>query len=310
MYTELVKLRSRRGIERPDLSAGLGPRIRVLGGVTGADTEVRIKQRVTALLHRLIEDLPPDLKDAARLAFALDKEHRYRTLEERVQTLASSRNYSDRTARRAMDEALRIMADAAITTARPPGESRNGPGWRVSSLRSLFRLDTATPELYEMRRILATEDITRITVRIGLPHPPAGQSGAEPTVDVLFGARVVTVERAQQHFRVILDLPRTLPADAEHDLWLRFVAPPGQPIWQHYAIVPLNPCDSGTVRVRFSPARLPAAVWVLDEVPYPELHDETPGPHRIEPDGSGDVMRRFSGLREGYGYGIAWTPGA
>jgi hypothetical protein len=294
LYAELLHLRSRRGIERPDLGAGVGPRIRVLSGVTRTDRDAQIKQRVAALLQRLIDDLPPDLQHAARLAFALDRHHRYPTLEERVQTLAANRNYSNRTARRAMDHALRMMADAAAATDPVAGDPRTGPGWRVSSLRSLFRLDTTTPE--------------RVTVRLGLPQPPDGQPGAEPVVDVLFGARVVTVDRQQQHCKVVLELSRTVPADEEHEIWLRIVVPPGQRIWPHYAIVPLNPCDSGTVRVRFSPARLPSAIWLLDEVPYLELDDETPGAHRIRPDRAGDVIRHFSGLREGYGYGIAWTP--
>lgn len=308
LYAELVRLRSRRGLERPDLGADLGPRIRMLSGVPGSARESQLKHRVAALLQRLIDDLPPDLGQAAQLAFALDKSHRYPTLEQRITTLATSRNYSHRTARRTMDQALRMMADAAAAAEPVAGGGRTGPGWRVASLRSLFRLDTATPELYEMRRIVATQDTDRVTVRLGLPRPPDGQPEAEPFVDALFGARVIALERQEQHCKVELELPGRLAADEEHEIWLRIVVPPGRRIWPHYAIVPLNPCDSGTVRVRFSPTRLPSAIWLLDEVPYLELNDETPGPQRITPDRSGDVLQRFSSLREGYGYGIAWTP--
>src|SRR6185369_2508475 len=109
------------------------------------------------------------------------------------------------------------------------------------------------------------------------------------------------------HYRVVLRLPRIIAADDEHEFWLHVVLPPGQPTWPHYAIVPLNPCDAGTVRVRFSPGRMPAQVWLLDEVPYLDLSDETPGPERVEPDSNADVARDFSGLREGYGYGYGWT---
>lgn len=312
LYRELIALRSRRGVERPELGTDIGPRIRELSGVLPSDRESRIKQRVVTMLQRLIDGLPPDLRQAARLAFALDKNYRYPTLDERVRMLASLQSCSERTARRLMDRSLLTMvaeADAGAEEARTE-ETGVGPGWRVTSLKALFRLDTTTPELYEMRRIVATRDIDEVTVRLSLPHtsdrPPAG----DLLVDPLFGARLQHVERQSErhHYRVVLSLPRTLSADDEHEFWLRVVLPPDQPIWRHYAIVPLNPCLSGTVRVRFPPARPPTTVWLLDEVAYPDLNDESPGTDRIVPDRNGDIVRDFSSLREGYGYGIGWSP--
>ena len=309
LYLELVRLRSRRGIERPDLGADLGPRIRALTGVAPSDKEARIKPRVVAMLQSLIDGLPPDLQQAARLAFALDKNHRYPTLDERVKMLAEQQSYSERTARRLMDRAVQTMVKEAEAAEPGAGEASAGPGWRVTSLKALFRLDTATPELYEMRKIVATRDIDEVTVRLGLPKAPDGQVVGDLVVESLFGVRVAKVERQPERndCRVVLNLPQVVAADAEHEFWLRVVLPPGQPIWPHYAIVPLNPCDSGTVRVRFSTARPPAAVWLLDEVPYLDLNDETRGQDSVVPDSNGDVAKDFSGLREGYGYGVAWT---
>src|SRR3954451_4265877 len=103
LYQELLHLRSRRGVERTHLGADLGPSLRALSGVGPGDREVRVKQRVVAWLHRLIDGLPPDLHRAARLAFALDLNHRYPTLDERVRMLAEQQNCSERTARRLMD---------------------------------------------------------------------------------------------------------------------------------------------------------------------------------------------------------------
>ena len=311
LYLELVRLRSRRGIERPELGADLGRRMRALCAVTPSDREARIRQRVTTVLLGLIDDLPPDLRQAARLAFALDRNHRYPTLDERVKVLADQQSHSERTARRLMDRALQTMVLAAETAEPGAGEPSAGPGWRVTSLKALFRLDTTTPELYEMRKIVATREIGEVTVRLGLPPAPAPIAD-QVRVEALFGARVARVERQPErhHYRVVLTLPRVVEADGEHEFWLRVVLPPGQPTWPHYAIVPLNPCDSGTVRVRFAPGATPGAVWLLDEVPYLDLGDETPGQERIEPDSNGDIVRDFAGLREGYGYGIAWTPPA
>jgi hypothetical protein len=295
---------------RPDLAAEIGPRIRSLSEVLASDKESGIRQKVTATLERLLADLPPDLRAAGRLAFALDREHRYPTLNERVATLAEQETCAKRTARRLMDRALHAMVTEADGWGSGALEPSPGPGWRLTSLTALFRLDSATPELYEMRRIVATRDLHEVIVRLGLPQTPDGQAPGEILVDALFGARVARVERQadRNHYRVVLTLPRKIPADREHEFWLRVVLPEGQPTWCHYAIVPLDPCEAGTVRVRFHPDRPPSEVWLLDEVPYLDLNDETAGPKPLQPDDNGDVVRRFSRLREGYGYGVAWTP--
>jgi hypothetical protein len=309
LYGELVRLRRGRGIERPDLGAYLGPALRALCGVAASDRDARVRPRVAAVLDDLIDGLPPDLGQAARVAFALDKEYRFPTLNDRIRTLAQRSRYSERTIRRLLDRAARMMVKEAEAAGLSAPDPAAGPGWRVLSLAALFRLDTATPELYEMRKIVTTRDLNQITVRLGLPAATGRNVAGGLVVDALFGARVAKVERApdRTHFRIVLDLPHVVPADEPHEFWLRVVLPAGQPTWPHYAIVPLNPCDSGTVRVRFAPDHPPAAVWLLDEVPYLDLTDETPGAERIRPDGNGDVVRHFTGLREGYGYGVAWT---
>ena len=96
------------------------------------------------------------------------------------------------------------------------------------------------------------------------------------------------------------------PGDA-HEFWLRVTLAPGQPIWPYYAIVPLDPCESGTVRVRFG-SRRPAEVWLLDEVPYTDLRNRPEGRNPVDPSTLGEVVRDFHNLREGHGYGLAWTP--
>jgi hypothetical protein len=308
LHEELKRLRGRRGVERPDLVTQLGPRIAALAGVAPTDRESRVRQAVVARLEDLIRGLPPDLRQAARLAFALDKDHRYPTLDERIGLLAEQQKRSVRTARRLMDQALVAMVRAAESLPELTAEPAAGPGWRMAALRALLRLDTRTPELYEMRTIVATQDIDEVTVRFGLPHAGAEVDGL--VVDALFGCRIGSVEHPpdRDDIRVVLKLPHVLRPGEDHEIWLRAVVPPGRPIWPHYAIVPLNPCDAGTVRVRFAPERMPDKVWLLDEVPYLDLDDRTPGPEVIEPTAAGDVLRHFTGLREGYGYGVAWTP--
>ncbi|WP_157752116.1 hypothetical protein [Actinoplanes derwentensis] len=307
LYQELKRLRRGRGVDRPDLGRYIGPETRRRCRLGSGDRESRVRAAVVTMLAELAAGLAPDLRKAAELAFGLDREFRLTTLAERESRLADLQRVSVRTARRRMNEALAALAVAGEDAPEPADDPAAGSGWRVSSLRVLFRLDTHTPELYEMRTITATREIDEITIRIGLPEAPAGVGAAE--VDALFGARISAVEprNGASSQKVVLRLPeRMLPGDV-HELWLRVVLPPGQPTWPHYAIVPLDPCESGTVRVRFG-AELPDEVWLIDEVPYTDLREPPEKRALIQPSALGEVTREFHGLREGYGYGIAWTP--
>ncbi|MBW6436469.1 hypothetical protein KZ829_22260 [Actinoplanes hulinensis] len=305
LYHELKRLRRGRGVERLGLGGFLGPEIRRRCRLGTHERENRVHAAVGTLLRELAADLAPDMRQAAMLAFALDRDSRFPTLLDREQRLADLQNVSVRTARRRIDDAVALMAQAGEKTPEPPADPANGSGWRVSSLRALFRLDTATPELYEMRTIVATREIDEIVIRIGLPESPA--EVGPPGVDALFGARVRTMEPNGSGQRAVLELPDKMQPGDIHEFWLRVTLAPGQPIWPYYAIVPLDPCESGTVRVRFG-ARRPAEVWLLDEVPYTDLRNRPPGRTVIEPSPLGEVVRDFHNLREGHGYGLAWTP--
>lgn len=304
---ELKRLRRGRGVERRGLDRYLGPEIRRRCGLGSNEREPQVRAAVSAMLRDLAAGLSPDLRRAAMLALALDRDYRFATLAAREVGLADLQKWSVRTARRRMNEALEAMAQAAEEGPVPVDDPAGGPGWRVSSLHALFRLDTRTPELYEMRTIVAVREIDEITIRIGLPEAPDGVGS--PEVEALFGARVRGIEHRDGtgNQKVVLELPgRLLPGD-NHEFWLRVVLPPGRPTWPHYAIVPLDPCESGTVRVRFG-ERPPGEVWLLDEVPYTDLRERPAKPELVEPSGLGDVVRTFHGLRPGYGYGLAWSP--
>ena len=308
LYRELQKLRGREGLDRADLFGHLGPEVRLRCRLTGREPAAQVRASVEAMLAALMDPLPPNLQQAAQLAFALRRvDYRLPKLDDRVGRLATLQQVSTRTARRLMDKALSAMADVGDDLVELPGDPAAGSsGWRVSSLRALFRLDTATPELYEIRTIVATREIDEVVVRIGLPEAPEGVG--DPVVEALFGARVRSLERnGRGSHKLVLALPATLAAGEKQEFWIRVVLPPGQPTWSHYAIVPLDPCESGTVRVRFAPGRPPREVWLLDMVPYSDLRERPPGRELVEPTGLGDVRRDFFNLREGYGYGLAWT---
>jgi hypothetical protein len=302
LYRELRELRRRQGVARPDLRRHIGPEIRR----RLTDDQGDVRAAVEALLRELIAGLPRYLQEAAAVSLALKREDRFPTLDDRVHRLAVLQTISSRTARRRMEQALSAMATAGEEMLESEGEPAAGSGWRVSSLRALYRLDTATPELYEMRTIVAVREIDEIVVRIGLPEAPDGVDGLR--VEALFGARIRSMERLPggNSHEVVLELPRTLAPTEKQEFWLRVVLPPGQPTWSHYAIVPLDPCAAGTVRVRFAPDRPPDEIWLLNDVPYTDIRALRPGREMITASPLGDVSQDFYGMREGHGYGIAW----
>jgi hypothetical protein len=301
---ELKRLRRGRGIERPDLIDHVGPELRRRCRLGPVVSTAKARAAVAQLIQDLIRDLPPDLRAAALTAFGLDQNSYFPTLERRIHRFADAQRISVRTARRRVEDAT----DAMVRVLEEPASAgpQLDPGWRATNLRALFRLDTETPELYEIRRIVATREIREVTVRFSLPQAPGDDN---LTVDALFGARVQTVDSQPDNgsWRVVLGLPAVLNPGDELEFWLHVVLPAGRPIWSHYAMVPVDPCESCTVQVRFPPDRLPGDVWLLDGVPYTDLCAEKPAGERIQPSPLGDVRRDFGRLREGYGYGIGWT---
>lgn len=307
LYRELRKLGRREGVNRPDLGRHLGPEVRRKCRLDGTERAGQIRTAVEEMLRALTAELPDHLRKAALWAFALDRDKRLPRLEDRAGGLADEQSISLRTARRRMDEALTAMAVAGEDLTQLPENSSAKSGWRASSLDVLYRLDTATPELYEMRTIVATREIDEIVIRIGLPPAADGAGGLR--AEAMFGTRVRRMERpdGSDNYAIVLGLPGTLQPGQTHDVWLHLTLEPGQPTWPHYAIVPLDPCESGTVRVRFDPERRPEEIWLLDDVPYTELRVSPARRETIDPAGPDEVCVRFTGLRQGHGYGVGWS---
>jgi hypothetical protein len=307
---EFQRIRRGRGLDRADLSDVIGPEMRRLCRLDPGASQSSIRTAVRDFVSDLIRRLPPhdDLRVVAETVYGLHRDRHFPKLEDRVEALAAHLKTSQRSVRRRMDAATEEMVRLAEEA--EPAPPRPDPGWQVTGLETLFRLDTPTPELYELRTIRATREISEVPVRFTLPETVTHD--APLTVDALFGARVTEIEHTPGNgsCRVTLQLPGPLPAGRTQQIWLRVVVPADRPTWPHYAVVPLDPYDSCTVRVRFAPQCLPRAVWLLDGVPYTDLCDDKPSGELIRPSALGEVSRRFGRLRTGHGYGFAWSPSA
>jgi hypothetical protein len=314
LIAELTRLRRGWALQHGNLRDRLGPIMHHLCGIDRTDTDRDVQRKVRALLTEHLADLPAELRRAAVLALAMDPNHLHRSLTVRVERLAHEYAYTSRTARRRIDHAFRLLALAA---SRRPSESAPpdpGVGWHVRSLHAALSLDNNGPELLEERAIVATRSgLDRVTVRLSVPVPP-GLTGhpSDVTTEVVRGATIVEREShyGARHFRCVLQLPQPLAEGQEHEFAVVHRVSPARRLLPHYAFVPLVPCDRFSVSVRFQALRWPAVLWRLTAVPPRLVDDEEPGDDRLDLDGTGTVRLRFSGLRAGHAYGVAWRQDA
>ena len=309
LYGELRELCRGRGLQEP--ARTFGPLTRRLTGVTAPAGGEPARQATRAVLAELTAELDDETRRPAELALGFAG-RAGDLLGRRTRTYAAEAHCSERTARRRMTEAVRAVARVAAGHRDPGLVTDQGSGWRVRSFTALLRLDTATTELYETRVIMAERALDRLRIELDLPPGPGAGPTAPPlVVEALHGAVLGPVDRSAdgRHYGVDVRLGRRLNPGEEQTFCLHYRVPPGMAIRDHYAIVPLDPCDRGLIRVRFDRARLPAEVWRLTAVPPRMLDPATgaTGPDLLRPDCAGEITVSFGGLRQGHGYGAAWS---
>jgi hypothetical protein len=151
LVVELIRLRRGWALQARQLRGRLGPHLALRSGVRVTDGDREAREKVRTLLTTIISCLPPELAHAARVAFALDRGHQHRQLTLRIEALASEQSWAPRTARRRMDHALRLMAQAIL--GQPETDPDGGSGERsdrhddadldLSSLSAVVRLQAA-----------------------------------------------------------------------------------------------------------------------------------------------------------------------
>jgi hypothetical protein len=312
LLAELKTLRKGRGVYALKIRGQVGPALRALCGVTGADEPETVRAKVTDRLGGLAETLPADLQVAVRAGLALHPHAQQLFLSQRIQWLAEHLDRDERTARRRLDEGLHRLAEAAAGRGPRAGESLDGAGdeWRVAEFHAVLRLDLPSPEVVERRRIVAERDgLDHIEASVTLP--PATEVGAVPgplLVEMLYGGTIVRQEKiAESRFSFRVELPGALRAGEEHEYAMVFRLPPDQPMRTHYLLVSPRRCDLFDVRVRFDRARLPRAVWRVSAVFYVGLGDVQPAGEELEPDRAGEVHQRFRNPKPGFSYGVLWA---
>jgi hypothetical protein len=322
LHDELRSLARSRGLRAANLGARVGPVLRRYAGL-GDAVGGELRTRLSDWLRDRIAALPADLRTVVAVALALDPRADQRLLTDRLGWLAVELERDPRTIRRRSEEAFRLLAETAA--AHPDGQRAladvtssarlpvlagppAGP-WYVERVWAVLRLDGPTPELLETRRVVAVEDDVReLVLSMSLPRPPgAPDSPRDLGVDVLFGGRIMRVDRwGDSLFSPVLRLPRGLRRNERHDFGCAWRVPPGQLMAPRYALNPTTRCDALDLRVRFPEGAEPR-VERVDGLPLRAVEDHAVDLPAVPLDGVSEAFARFSRLSSGLCYGLRWS---
>ena len=189
---EIKLLRKGRGIRARDLDQRAGPNLRELAGSQAGDI-AELRRALAAELSAQAAKLPEDLRAAAMVSLGLSDDTKQLVLfGDRVAWLAERSSRNDRTVLRRIDVAEQLLAEEIAGEL----QSRVGTlpvadGWYLDEFRTVLRLDAATPEAHERRRIVATRPgLSQVTAWVDVPRdrgdPPSGLDA-----QVLCGGRLV-----------------------------------------------------------------------------------------------------------------------
>jgi len=346
LRTALGRLIRGRGLNTVGIEAQVG--VALAREITGDPSRTEVSRSdLAAWIARRSAALPPDLRLAAEAAFGLHPDARHRFLAERLEWLAQRFERDRRTARRRVDEALRLLAEPTSRSASPASPGRDGTegvparpelpdapndrgpadargpadggepadadGWYVAGVSALIRLDKPVVAVVEDRVIVATTDRLNV-VTVAASLPVVGDVTGwdrDLTMDLRYGGRIIGRDRpSASHFRFHIELPAPLRAGERHRFGVGFTVPPGQTMASHYVCYPLVRCADLRIRLRFAPSDAAAArVWLLAGAAPRTVDDDPSGLPRVAVDRAGETQVHFAGLHQGRGYGLRWAIG-
>lgn len=307
---EIRSLRKGRGMQAVDLDRHLGQALRELAvGHRGDDMASR-RQVLAAELGACAARLPGDLQVAITASLAMSAQTRQMPyFKDRASWLAAQIGYEYRTALRRIDIAERRLAEeVALELVRRRGRTAAMPdGWYLEEFRTLLRLDTATPEAHERRRIVATRSgLTEVVAWLDVPPSP-GHPGPALAAEVHFGGRLIRRKQpSQNRFEFVVQLPAPLQAGQKHEYGLILRVPEGGQMRPHYIFTPECRCDLFELRVRFDLEHPPGWVRRVQGETVRTFDAEPPGGDLVALDDAGELQLQFRNPTMYLGYGAQW----
>ena len=313
LASELKGLRKGRGVYSADLASRAGPALREVCGIVDDDGPAMIREKLVDRLDDLAKKLPEELGVAVVASIAVHPDARQLLLQDRVQWLAAYLRRDLRTARRRIDEGIERLAEVA---AAPPGRAPQVPeqaadGWYIEEFSALLRMDQASPEAIERRRIVAERTgLDEIGLAMTLPRDHGDVTDSHDIfVEVLYGGRLMRKsQESDSRFRFVLELPTPLRVGDRHEYALLLRLPADQPMRSHYVFTPARRCDLFDLRVRFDQSRLPQRLWLVTAAFHREVDEAQPTATILTVDKAGEIHVQFHKLAPGFGYGVQWLP--
>ena len=303
---EIRSLRKGRGILARDLQQRTGRYLRELAGDPQGDVS-DLRRSLASELTSSASELPDDLSLAIMVSLGLlDENRQLENFGDRVTWLAEKLARNERTVLRRIDEAERLLAEAISTELR----SRRGRivstanGWYLDEFRTVYRLDTPTPEAHERRRIVAIKGgLTEVMAWLDVPRDQ-NQPRMDLQAEVLVGGRLVRrADPAGHRYAFYIELPAPLAAGATHEYELILRVPPGEPMKSHYIFTPEYQCNAFDLTVRFDLARPPAWIRVVSGETVRMFDPAHPG-DPVTLNGAGEAHVRFASPVMYLGYGL------
>jgi hypothetical protein len=305
----LRALRKGRGLLGTGLAGRIDRQLAVFCGVDGNDSDDALRSKIAATVRALLREAPHTDRTAVYVALGIEPGAQQATLTERREWLAAEQPCDIRTVRRQEERGFDLIASVLAGKMFAGTPSRTAPAWSVRAFRAILLLDRAAPRLFEERTIVAGENgLSEITLSISAPAASADE--APPlAVEVLHGGLIARADhRSPSHSRFALRLPRPLRVGEAHEYAVLFDVPPQRRLRPHYAFLPLQPCDSFQLSVKFAMDALPRRCWRLHRVAPRVIDDAVPTDEPLAPDAVGELRTGFRDLQPGLGYGVGWLP--
>jgi hypothetical protein len=302
LVAELKTLRKGRGLHANTIEERVGSALGRACEITDDDGMLVIREKVTARLSELADQLPEDLRLVTYAAFAIGGESRLPLYQDRVKWAARKTDRDPRTVRRRVDEAIDHLAELALRE--PPGRAGDlADSWHTTDLHVAVTMDQSQPEVLERRRIVADRDgLRELDLAVSL-------AVARRDLDIVVFHGGTLRDRgmeASERLGFALALPKPLARGEAFDFTMRFRLPTAHAMRPYLVCVPRRPCDLFDLRVRFGRDRVPQRVWSMQgafqrDVTDPRCH----GTHHPV-DHAGEVHMRYRHIMPGLAYGARW----
>lgn len=305
---DLLRLRKGRGLRTPDLAARVGPDLAAAVDLDLSAPRADLLRDLQAGIVEAARRMPADLRGAVLVGLAVEGWSDEPFLTDRISAVARAMDRDARTARRRLDTATRMLADAILGRRRPAGSNAYAPpGWYVESLAATLRLDLPAARLTEDRVVVAeTDGLDTLFATLSLP-PLDPYAAPDLAVVAEAGCLIRGATRvSESYWRYELALPRPLRAGEAHRYVLSFSVPDRAAMRPYYTLIPLRRTRRFSAEIRFAGPDAVALAWRLDGVPQVVLEDGEPTETLLRLDDTGVVRVRFEHVEQGLCYGVRW----